>query len=113
MVDLGFVTREANGKVNIPEEQLYMIINFDKSCLSLDGTKGRRGGKPEITLHDPCLPYNGGYLTASLVCGRNAAGEALHPHFQFKTKATSEDTECLRNKVFAYCPQVLGRFGYA
>ncbi len=26
------------------------------SCLSLDGSEGRRGGRPEIVLHDPRFP---------------------------------------------------------
>ena len=59
LVDLGFAVRAADGKVTIPDEQLPFILNFDETCLSLDGTEGRRGGQPEITLHDPRLPYNG------------------------------------------------------
>ena len=57
LVELGFATRGADGKVIIPPEKLYNIINFDETCLSLDGSKGRRGGRPEVTLHDPRLPY--------------------------------------------------------
>ena len=86
LVELGFATKGGDGKVYITEEQLYMIINFEETCLSLDGMEGRRGGRPEITLHDPRLPYNGkrtnkDSLTATLVCGNNAAGKALPPHF--------------------------------
>jgi hypothetical protein len=96
LVDLGFAVRAADGKVTILDEQLRFIINFDETCLLLDGTEGRRGGRPEITLHDPRLPYNGkrsnkDSLTATLVCGSNAAGEALPPHFQFQTKATTDE----------------------
>jgi hypothetical protein len=58
-VNLGFATKNNDGKVSIIPEQLCNIINFDETCLSLDGTEGRRGGRPEITLHDPWLPYNG------------------------------------------------------
>jgi hypothetical protein len=91
LVELGFATRGDDGKVKIPEDQLRFIINFNETCLSLDGTEGRRGGRPEITLHDPRLSYNGKQtnkdrsLTATLVCvcGSNAAGEALPLHFQF------------------------------
>jgi hypothetical protein len=88
LVDCGFTTRGANGKVIIPPEQLYNIINFDETCLSVDGSEGRRGGRPEITLHDPRLPYTGkrtnkDSLTATLVMGSNAAGEALPPHLQY------------------------------
>ncbi len=59
LVELGFATRWADGKVTISDEQLYMIINFDKMCLSLDGTEGRRGSQPKIMLHDPHMKYNG------------------------------------------------------
>jgi hypothetical protein len=117
LVDLGFAVRAADGKVTILDEQLRFIINFDETCLSLDGTEGRRGGRPEITLHDPRLPYNGkrsnkDSLTATLVCGSNAAGEALPPHFQFQTKATTEEGQRIRNEVFAHVVSVRGQFGH-
>jgi hypothetical protein len=116
LVELGFATRGPNGKVEIDEDQLYMILNFDETCLSTDGSVGRRGGRPDITLYDPRFPHNGkrtnkDSLTATLICGSNAAGEALPPHFQFQTKATTDDGQRLRNEVFAYCPRVLGKFG--
>ena len=44
LVDLGFAVRAADGKVTILDELLCFIINFDETCLSLDGTEGRRGG---------------------------------------------------------------------
>ena len=40
LVDLGFGTMGADGKVTIFNEQLYLILNFDETCLSLDGSKG-------------------------------------------------------------------------
>ncbi len=94
-VELGFATRGNDEKVKIPEDQLCFIINFDETCLSLEGTEGRRGGPLEITLHNPRLPYNGKQtnkdsLVATLVCGSNAAGKALSPHFQFQTKAMTD-----------------------
>ena len=81
LVELGFATRDAIEKVTISPEQLYFIINFDETCLSVDGSKGRRG-RPNITLHDPCLLCTGKRTnkdspTATLVIGSNAAGEAL------------------------------------
>ncbi len=44
LVGLSFATMQANGKITISAEQLYFIINFDETCLSVDGSKGRRGG---------------------------------------------------------------------
>ena len=117
LVDLGFATRGADGTVTISDEQLYFILNFDETCLSLDGSEGRRGGRPQMMMHDPRLPYNGkrankDSLTATLVCGSNAAGEALPPHFQFQTKATTDAGERLRNEVFRHVPRVIGKFGH-
>ena len=117
LVDLGFATMGANGKVTISNEQLYFILNFDETCLSLDGSKGRRGGRPQMMMHDPQLPHNGkrankDSLITMLVCGSNAAGEALPPHFQFQTKATTDAGEQLRNKVFCHVPPVIGKFGH-
>ena len=116
LVDLGFATKNNDGKVSIIPEQLCNIINFDETCLSLDGTEVRRGGRPEITLHDPRLPYNGkrsnkDSLTATLICGSNAAGVALPPHFQFQTKATTDEGHRLRNDVFRYSSRTFGFFG--
>jgi hypothetical protein len=44
LVELGFATRGADGKVTISAEQLDFIINFDETCLSVDDSKGRREG---------------------------------------------------------------------
>ena len=110
LVELRFATRDKDGTVRIPNEhQLPFIINFDKTCLSLDGVSGNKGGRQTITLHDPCLPFNGKQtnkdsLTATLVCGSNAAGEALPPHFQFQTKAKMDEGQQIRNGVFHFCP---------
>ena len=116
LVDLGFAFYDEDGKCVIPDEQLCNILNFDETCLSADGSEGRRGGRPEITIHDPRFPMAGKVtnkdsLTATLICGSNAAGEALPPHFQFQTKATSDERERLRTQVFALSPRVLGKFG--
>ena len=43
--------------------------------------------------------------------GSNAAGEALPPHFQYQTKATTEERERVRAEVFRHCPRVVGKFG--
>jgi hypothetical protein len=117
LLDLGFATKGADGKVTISNEQLYFIINFDETCLSFDGSEGNREGPPQMTLHDPRLPYNGkrankDSLTATWVCGSNAAGEALPPHFQFQTKATTDKGERICNKVFGHVRRVKGKFGY-
>ena len=116
LVDLGFAFHDEHGQCIIPDDQLRNILNFDESCLSLDGSEGRRGGRPEIVLHDPRFPMTGkatnkDSLTATFISGSNAAGEALPPHFQFQTKATSGDRERICSEVFAFTPRVIGQFG--
>jgi hypothetical protein len=49
-------------------------------------------------------------LTATLISGSNAAGEALPPHFQFQMKATSGNRDRIRSEVFAFTPHVIGQF---
>ncbi len=116
LVELGFAKRDEDGMVRVPDELLIFILNFDETCLSLDGSNGNKGGRKTMTLHDPRLPFNGKQtnkdsLTATLVCGSNATGEALPPHFQFQTKATTDDGQRIRNEVFQFCPRVVGKFG--
>jgi len=102
LVELGFATRDADGKIAISAEQLYFILTFDKTCLLVDGSEGRRGGQLNVTLHDPRLPYTGkrtnkDSLMATLVMG--------------STKAKTEDRERVCADVFRYCPRVVGKFG--
>ncbi len=89
MVDLGFAFNDKRGECIVPDEQIRNIINFDETCLSLDGSEGRRGGHPEIILHDPRFPMTGkatnkDSLTATLICGSNAAGRAIVRGFAVK-----------------------------
>ena len=39
---LGFASRNKEGDLVIPEDQLAQILNVDESCLSMDGSKGER-----------------------------------------------------------------------
>jgi hypothetical protein len=118
LVDLGFAFYDKDGQCIILDEQIQNIINFDKACLSLDGSEGRRGGHPENILHDPSFPMTGKVmnkdsLMATFITGSNAAGMALPPHFQFQTKATSGNCERIHSNVFAFTPHVIEQFGTA
>ena len=73
LVSLGFVFEDDNDKVTIPNEQLQFIIDFSKMCLSVEVSEGRRGGHPEIVLHDLRFPMPGKStnkvsLAATLIC---------------------------------------------
>ena len=50
IVELGFATVTNEGEAIIPPQQLARIINLDETCLSLDGSKGPRGGRPTTCL---------------------------------------------------------------
>ncbi len=76
LVEFGFATRGIDRTVTIPDDQLPFILNLDETFLSLDGSEGRKGGRPVVTLHDPRFPYAGKQtnkdgLTATLVCRSN------------------------------------------
>lgn len=116
LVELGFGYRDASGAIVIPEEQLKNILNFDETRLSLDGSQGNRGGRPEVIFFDPRFPQLGkatskSALTTTMITGSNAAGEALPPHFQFQTKVLSAETTRIRYDVADFMPMVIGKFG--
>jgi len=82
IVELGFGYHDADGKVVISDDQLARILNLDESCLSLDGTKERRGGRLSSALFDQTLPCPGktaskSSTTLTFIGGSNALVEAL------------------------------------
>ena len=46
-----------------------------------------------------------------MIGGSTAEGKALPPHLQFQTKALSDMTQRLRNKMVEWLPNVGGKFG--
>jgi len=46
-----------------------------------------------------------------MITWSNAAGEAIVPHFQFQSKAKSDDTMQLQYDVAEHMPRVVGQFG--
>ncbi len=60
LVELGFANLDPiTNKICIPEEQLANILNFNETCLSLNGSTQNRGGRPEVVLYDPRFPQVG------------------------------------------------------
>ena len=53
LVKLGFANKYKQGEIIIPADQMRQILNIDKTCLSLDGSNGARGGRPEVVFYDP------------------------------------------------------------
>jgi hypothetical protein len=46
LVELGFASRDAEGRIEIPEDQRRRICNCDETKLSVDGCDGGVGGRP-------------------------------------------------------------------
>ena len=115
LLELRFAKDEENPY--IPEDQLSRIGNIDETCMSLDGSKGNRGGRPSVIFYDPRFPQLGKgtsktSLTTTMIAGSTAAGEAFPPHFQFQTSAQSPDTMRLRTQMAEFFPNVRGKFGH-
>ena len=116
LVNLGFAEKNENGDIHIPDDQLVRIMNFDETCLSLDGSGSVAGGRPMAVFYNPHLPLVGRATsktnaTTTMITGSNAAGEAIPPHFQFMTAAQSENNQRLRMEMGIYFPPVVCKFG--
>jgi hypothetical protein len=106
-----------DGNFVIFDHMKKYILILDKTCCSLDGSNGVRGGRPSMTYYDTRFPQLGQAmlkpaLTTTMITGSNAAGEALPPHFQFMTAAVTEENESIRNECFRYMLDVVGFFGH-
>ena len=106
LVELGFTSQPNNNEdIHIPNDQIARIINFDETCLSLDGS-GRRGGKPEVVFYNPLLLQvdhgtSKSSLTTMMIMGSNALGAAIPSLFQLQTLALSEKIQhCNDTTIF-------------
>jgi len=118
LVEYGFAVLGATGTVIVKDELKGRIINIDETCLSLDGSNGNRGGRPTVTYHDIRFPHLGqatskSSLTTTMITGSSANGEVIPTHFQFQTKAQTEEKEAIRVECIWYMLSVLGTFGYS
>ncbi len=117
LVDLGFAyVHPTTGIVVIPIKQLKCIVNIDATCLSLDGSNNVRGGWPEVILYNPRIHQIEkatlkSSLTSTMITRSNAAREAIIPHFQYQSKAKSEDMMRLQYDVAEHMPRVVGQLG--
>ena len=114
--ELGFFEYDSCGNKMIPEHKLKDILNFDETCLSLDGSTITRGGRPPVAFEDENLPRVGkptskSSQTSTMITGSNALGEALPPHFQFMSSAQTDEGRQVRREAALYFKNVIGRFG--
>jgi hypothetical protein len=105
LVKLGFrYCNPITNKICIPEEQLRNIVNFDKMCLSLDGSTQNSGGQPEVILYNTRFPQVGkatskSSFTTTMITGSNAAGDPIPPHLQFQSKAKAKEAMKLQYDI--------------
>ncbi len=126
LIELGFarlLTEEEKKDRSIAGELFFLkgqrrrILNVDETDGSLDNTKGQRGGRPSTVLYAPEIA--GGATQASknsysptIICGANAKGEAVPPHFQLKSEAKTGDRQRIAIDVIMNCKSVNGQFGH-
>ncbi len=77
------------------EDQKRRIINFDETNLSLNGSDGGHGGCPRCTItikhcSRPGTAQNRSNVYSSLMCGSNAAVEAIPMYIMFLSNAKEE-----------------------
>ena len=117
LFNLGFVNCIIEGKIVMSMDQLKRIINIDETCLALDGSKSKRGGRPAVIFYHRKFPRLGkGTIKTStattMIGGINPTGEPDPPHLQFPKKSRSEETMIMRMETVAYFHKVLGNFGW-
>ncbi len=116
LIELGFANLDDENKVVIPPDKLEHILNVDKTCLVLDGSKCNRGGRPEVIFYSPYLPNLDkatikNSATTTMIAGSTAAGEPIPPHFQFQTRAQSVETQSVNINLVRFLPNIIGKFG--
>jgi hypothetical protein len=117
LVKYGFATIKEDGSLHITEEMKARILNFDETCLSLDGSNGNRGGHPTVTYYDVRFPQLGkvtlkSALTTTMISGSSVAGKSIPPHFQFQTSATSAEGEVIHIEMVRFLLPVECIFGW-
>jgi hypothetical protein len=118
LVEQGFADRDltTNKIYSLHPNQLKRILNFDETCLSLDGSTSKRGGHPKVILFDPRFPVvskatSKSLLSTTMITGSSAAGDPISPHLLFTTKPTSVNS-CYHYDIAKYMPQIHVAFGF-
>jgi len=125
LIDLGFAreTMQDGTEDHLPGElcffegQTRRIINVDETDGTLDNTNGKRGGRKPMVFYAPDVGGGGSSASKSsysptIICGSNAAGEALPPHFQLKSMAQTEDRERFNLEFLEHIKDLHGVFGH-
>ena len=123
LIQLGFAREVNDGDENVEGElffyegQLQRILNVDETDGSIDDTTGQRGGRPPMTFLCPDIAggataANKSGYSSTIICGSNAAGEPVPPHFQLKTMAKIDENQRLSVDWFLTTKNIIAKFGH-
>ena len=125
LIDLGFAREKKedgtedhiSGELVFFEGQTRRILNVDETDGTLDNTNGKRGGRKPMVFYAPDVGGGGSSASKSsysptIICGSNAAGEALPPHFQLKSLAQTDDRERFNLEFLEHTKDLYGVFGH-
>jgi hypothetical protein len=115
-----FLKLEGDGgeEFHFSTSQKRRILNMDETNFSLDGGDGGHGGRPtsSITISGAICPgtsANKSKIASTLMCGSNAAGEALPLHIMFSSKAEDEKKYSINIEWPFGLPRVFAEFGHS
>ena len=121
LIELGFGRQSTDddgveGEIFFYNNQLQRILNFDETDGSIDDTNGQRGGRPPVVFiaGDICggaTAVNKSGYSSTIICGSNAAGEPIPPHFQLKSVAEDSNMR-LSVEWFAGNKDTVVQFGH-
>jgi hypothetical protein len=123
---LGFAREKTNLDINLPEdgcviisdEQRERIINLDETALTLDGTRGRNGGRPPTIFYARDVRSSGATQANKTGCsvtfigGSTSSGTPLPPHFQMRTGSDNPENYQINTECFLYAPAIMGKWGF-
>jgi hypothetical protein len=114
-LEFRFADDDVQGRITFLEEEKRWIVNMDETKFSTDGSDGGIGGRPtnSITMLGVAragTDVNKARMSSTLMCGSNAAGEALPIHVIFSSDAQEEKYQ-VDSRSLADFPCVRARFG--
>ena len=117
LVEFGIAEADSNGDLTFAEEQKHLILNVDKTEISLDTSKTRAGGRPDVLFHNPHLPLTSRSVSKSLIActgilGSSAAGKCKPVHFQLLPSAMAEEREKIWYEFLTHILDTPGKFGF-